>query len=132
MMLNGIKMATAVLVAVLIIGIFIFAAVPQTNEELEKKYAPILGEYEFDLDDMGFGQVIITFYVENGSLWAQTNVASQPGEVLPVDDKEFTFTIEDDDEGLYDIIFLKNDEGEYDRCHVKNESMGMDVIGDKR
>ncbi|MCJ7682393.1 MAG: hypothetical protein MUP70_16820, partial [Candidatus Aminicenantes bacterium] len=100
--------------------------------ELDKKYAPILGDYVFDLADMGMGEVTITFFIDSGSLWGQTDMSDEPGELLPVDDKEFTFTIEDDDEGLYDVIFLKDDDGKYTRCHVKNESMSMDVIGDKR
>lgn len=97
-MLNGMKLAAAILVAILIIAVFIFADAPQTDEELNKKYAFILGDYAFDLADMDMGLV----------------------------------TIDDDEEGLYDITFLNNDEGEYTRCHVKNESMSMDVFGDKR
>ena len=119
-MLNGMKLAVAILVAILIIAVFIFADAPQTDEELNKKYAPILGDYAFDVAALGMGEVTITFYVESGSVWAQTDVSSEPGELLPVEEKEFTFTLEDDDEG------------EYTRCHVKNESMSMDVFGDKR
>ncbi|MFH2042059.1 MAG: hypothetical protein ABIJ35_06010 [Acidobacteriota bacterium] len=58
-MLNGMKLAAAILVAILIIAVFIFADAPQTDEELNKKYAPILGDYAFDLADMDMGLVTV-------------------------------------------------------------------------
>ncbi|MBU4253066.1 MAG: hypothetical protein KJ727_00505 [Acidobacteria bacterium] len=58
-MLNGMKLAVAILVAILIIAVFIFADAPQTDEELNKKYAPILGDYAFDVAALGMGEVTI-------------------------------------------------------------------------
>ncbi|MBU4203908.1 MAG: hypothetical protein KKD59_08175 [Acidobacteria bacterium] len=58
-MLNGMKLAAAILVAILIIAVFIFADAPQTDEELNKKYAPILGDYAFDVAALGMGEVTI-------------------------------------------------------------------------
>ena len=100
-------------------------------EDLEKKYAPILGDYSFDMTDHGFGVLKVTFYVENEKLLAITEVSSDPGQMEPVEEKEFTFTIEDPEEGTYSIEFLKDDTGKYSKCHLTNELMGMDVIGEK-
>lgn len=123
-------------VACLIMALFIFSSISYSlqEEDLEKKYAPILGTYEFDLSDMGYeGFMVRTeFYVDSGSLWAVSNTsASEPGKMIPVEGKKFEFTLEDPDEGTYEIKFLKDDKGEYTKCHIKNETIGMDVIGKK-
>jgi hypothetical protein len=102
-----------------------------TDEDLKKKYTPILGDYSFDLSSQGFGVLNITFYVENEKLLAITEVSSTPGQMEPVDGKDFEFAIEDPEEGTYSIKFLKDDTGKYTKCHISNESMGMDVIGEK-
>lgn len=101
------------------------------GEELEKKYAPILGDYSFDMTDHGFGVLKVTFYVENEKLLAITEVSSNPGQMEPVEGKEFEFTIDDPDEGTYTIKFFKDDTGKYTKCHLTNELMGMDVTGEK-
>lgn len=103
----------------------------QTDEELKKKYAPIIGEYEFDLVNQGMGVVRVEVYVESGALWALPEVADSPGELVPVEGKEFEFTVEDPDSGIFDCKFLKDDEGKFTKFHLKNEMMEMDVIGTK-
>ena len=120
-------------VGCLIVALFLFCSISYSlqEEELKKKYAPILGEYEFDLSDLGMGVVGVEFYIQSSSLWALTDQASEPGEMIPVEGKTYEFTIEDPDEGTYEIKFLKDDKGEYTKCHVKNETMSMDVIGEK-
>ena len=101
------------------------------SEDLEKKYAPILGDYSFDMTDHGFGVLKVTFYVENEKLLAITEVSSNPGQMEPVEGKDFEFTIEDPEEGTYSIKFLKDESGKYTKCHILNELMGMDVTGEK-
>jgi hypothetical protein len=101
------------------------------GEDLEKKYAPILGDYSFDMSDLGYGVLKVTFYVENEKLLAITEISSTPGEMEPMEEKVFEFTIEDPDEGLYSIKFLKDNSGKYTKCHIFNESMGMDVTGER-
>lgn len=103
----------------------------RTGEDLEKKYAPILGDYSFDMSSHGYGVLNVTFYVENETLLAITEVSSNPGQMEPVEGKDFEFTIEDPDEGTYSIKFLKDDTGKYTKCHLFNETMGMDVTGTK-
>jgi hypothetical protein len=101
------------------------------GDDLEKKYAPILGDYSFDMTDHGFGVLKVTFYVENEKLLAITEVSSDPGQMEPVEGKDFEFTIEDPDEGTYSIKFLKDDSGKYTKCHIFNETMAMDVTGER-
>jgi len=102
-----------------------------SGEDLEKKYAPILGDYSFDMTIHGYGVLKVTIYVENDKLLAITEISSNPGQMEAVEGKEFEFTIEDPDEGMYSIKFLKDDTGKYTKCHISNESMGMDVTGTK-
>lgn len=117
----------------LIMALFLLCSISYSlqDEELKKKYAPILGDYEFDMSDMGMGVLSVEFYVEGGSLWAMAETSSEPAEMIPVEGKEFEFTTEDPDEGTYEINFLKDDKGEWTKCQIKNEAMGIDVIGDK-
>ena len=102
-----------------------------SDEDLEKKYAPILGDYSFDMTAHGFGVLTVTFYVEGGKLLVITEVSSDPGQMVPVEGKGFMFTVEDPDEGTYSIEFLKDDTGKYTKCHLTNELMEMDVTGEK-
>jgi hypothetical protein len=103
----------------------------QTDEELKKKYAPILGSYEFDMTDYGMGIMLVEVYVEYGSLWAFPETSDSAGEMIVVEGEELSFKVEDPDEGTYKIKFLKDEEGNYTKCQVINEFQGMDVIGTK-
>jgi hypothetical protein len=42
------------------------------------------------------------------------------------------FTVEDPDEGTYEVWFLKDEKGKYSKCRVVNEGQGMDVTGTKK
>ena len=122
------KKGLAVLSALLLLsGALTFAS--QTDEELKKKYAPIVGEYEFDLTEQGMGVIRVDVYVESGSLWAFPEVADSPGEMVPVEGKEFEFMVTDPDSGEFACKFMKDDAGEYTKFHLVNEMMGMDVVG---
>ena len=123
-----------ILLTAFIIGIIAFgptALANQTDEELKKKYAPILGSYEFDATDYGLGVLHVEVYVDYGSLWALPETSDSAGEMIAVEGEEFAFKIEDPDEGTYEIKFQKDEEGNYSKCQVKNELMGMDLTGTK-
>jgi hypothetical protein len=98
-----------------------------SDEELEKKYAPILGEYEFVF---GGEASIIRFYIEGNKLWADSG-DGRPATLEPLEDEEFSFTAEDPISGLFEIKFVKDDQGEYTICHLVNASMGLDIEGTK-
>jgi len=118
-----------VILAVFVLGGIALAN--QTDEELKKKYAPILGNYEFDATEYGLGVLTIEVYVDYGSLWALPETSDSAGQMIAVEGEEMSFKIEDPDEGTYEIKFLKDDEGVYDKCHVVNELMGMNLVGKK-
>jgi len=98
-----------------------------SDEELKKKYAPILGEYEFLTAG---GAFTLKFYVEGGALWADSG-DGRPATMEPLKDKEFEFTAEDPQAGIFEIKFLKDDQGKHTICHVVNTGMGLDAIGNK-
>ncbi|UCE40218.1 MAG: hypothetical protein JSV17_12225 [Candidatus Aminicenantes bacterium] len=115
----------------LVFGLFVFCALPfaqeKSNEDLQKEYAPILGEYEFVTE----GQTtIIRFYIEGGELWADSG-DGRPATLEPVEDEVFSFTAEDPISGMFEIEFLKDDQGEYAICHIVNTSMGLEIEGTK-
>ena len=103
----------------------------EKKPDLAKKYAAIVGDYEFDMTDAGMGVMNVNFYVADGALWALAETSSEPDKVEPVEGKEFEFTINDPDDGTYEIKFVKDESGKYTECHVKNEVMGFDLIGTK-
>jgi hypothetical protein len=99
----------------------------KSEEELKKEYAPILGEYEFVT---GAGADIIRFYIEDGSLWADSG-DGRPVTLKPVEEEVFSFTAEDPINGMFEIKFLKDDQGEYTTCQIVNTAMGLDFEGIK-
>jgi hypothetical protein len=118
----------------LIVGaafLFSIVALPAVAQELEKKYAPILGDYEFDLTEAGMGIVTIQFYIENNALWAWPQDVGEPAELIPVEGEEFVFVIEGGDGQSWKVEFQKDDSGKYTKCHTINEAMGLDVVGEK-
>jgi hypothetical protein len=53
-------------------------ALPASAQDLEKKYAPIVGDYEFDMSESGMGVMTIKFYVENDALWVKEKNSFSP------------------------------------------------------
>jgi len=104
---------------------------PATAQDLEKKYAPIVGDYEFDMSEAAMGVMTVQIYVENDALWAWPQDMGDPGEMVPVEGEEFVFTIDSGDSGVWRMEFLKDESGKYTKCHAVNEMMGMDITGEK-
>jgi len=105
-------------------------SLPATAQDLEKKYAPIVGDYEFDMSESGMGIMTVQIYVENDALWAWPQDMGDPGEMIPVEGEEFVFTI--DDEGtVWTLKFMKDESGKYTKCHAVNEMQGVDIKGEK-
>jgi len=97
-----------------------------------KKHAVVVGDYEFDMADMGMGVMIINVYIEDDALWAWPETSNEPAKLDPVAGEAMKFTVEDPDEGTYNVWFLKDEKGNYNRCRVANEGQGMDVTGTKK
>jgi len=104
---------------------------PAAAQDLEKKYAPIVGDYEFDMSDAGMGVMTVQMYVENDVLWAWAQDMGDPGEMVPVEGEEFVFTIDSGDSGVWRMEFLKDESGKYTKCHAVNDTMGLDITGEK-
>jgi len=102
----------------------------KTDEELKKKYEAIIGDYEFDLTDLGGDTQIFSFYVEEGNLWADSG-DGRPAILEPDEDEEFKFGANDPESGYFEITFLKDEEGKYTRCRVYIENMDLEIIGVK-
>ena len=124
----GIALALAVL---WLYGADPVLAVSPQEGDAKNKYAELEGDYEFDLNSMGMGIVVMNVYVEGDSLWIWPETSSEPAEMVPSEDAKFKFTIEDDEEGLYVITFLTDEGGKYTKCRVVNEDMGIDATGTK-
>jgi hypothetical protein len=104
----------------------------EKKPDLAKKYAVIVGDYEFDMTDAGMGVMNVSFYVEDGAFWSLSELSTEAAKMEPVEEKEFEFTVEDPDGGgTFEIKFVKYESGKYTECHVINEMMGIDIIGTK-
>jgi hypothetical protein len=125
------KNRISVLIVCLVIGLFMVCSITlaqeKSDEDLNKEYAPILGEYAFDSEGAAFA---LKFYIEGGALWADSG-DGRPATMKPIEDEVFAFTAEDPISGIFEIKFLKDDQGEYTLCHVVNEDMGLETKGKK-
>jgi uncharacterized protein (DUF2141 family) len=99
--------------------------------DAKAKYGELLGDYEFDLADMGMGVILINVYAEGDSLWVWPETSSEPAELSEVEGEKYKFFVEDNEEGRYEISFIKDEDGKYTKCRVVNEGMGMDTTGTK-
>ena len=105
---------------------------PAAAQDLEKKYAPIVGDYEFDMSEEGMGVMVVQIYVEGGTIRAwPKDMGDSPGEMIPKEGEEFAFTIDNGDGSMWTIEFLKDESGKYTKCHAVHDVMGTDMTGTK-
>jgi hypothetical protein len=122
-------MLVCLLAAILISG-SVSVAQEKSDTALEKKYAPILGDYEFDLTDMGGDVQLLAFHITEGALWVDSG-DGDPAVCEPVEGAEFEFTAVASDGQDFEIRFAKDDEGHYAICHINILSMGIEIEGTK-
>ena len=95
------------------------------GQETEKKYALLVGDYEFDMQ----GQImIISFWVEEGKLWGAPE-GETPLEVVPVEGEDMKFEVNTAEGQYYELQFVKDESGKVTRCMVT--TMGMEMEGVK-
>ncbi len=122
------SIAACLLMVFLVTGSLI--AQEKSDEALTKKYAPILGEYEFDLTDMGGDVQVLTFHITEGSLWVDSG-DGDPAVCEAVEGQEFEFFAESSDGQTFEIRFGKNDEGKISTCAINIVDMGLEIEGIK-
>ena len=128
---NLIKNRTLCALTCFVLGLSITTSVSIAQEKhdeiLKKKYAQIIGEYEFDSRG---AIIILDFYIEDGALWSDFG-DGMPWTMESLGDEPFEFKVENPLTGIYEIKFLEDDQGEYTICHIVNTSMGLDSKGNK-
>ena len=124
-------MRSLIFIAVLLSAVngFVFSQ-DQTDEDLKKKYEAIIGDYEFDLSELGGETTLLKFYIEEGELWSDSG-DGRPAILEPIEDLEYAFVAEDPVEGRFEFYFLKDDEGHYSKCRVVIEAIGLEILGIK-
>ncbi len=123
--------ALSAVLAALILAAAPSAATVTQEGDAQNKYAAIVGDYEFDLVQIGQGIVVVNVYVEGDALWVWPETSSDAAELTAVEGETFKFYVDDDEEGRYELTFIKDEEGMYTKCRVVNESMGLDTTGTK-
>ena len=90
----------------------------------DKKYADVVGDYEFDQD----GQIIlVSFWVEEGELIGAPE--GQASAVLePVEGKPLHFVANTQDGATMDLEFVKDDSGKVVKCLVDMMGMAMEGV----
>jgi len=118
------------LALILLMAASLSMAQEKTDEELEKKYSAILGEFEFDLTDLGGEIIVLNFHIDSGALWGDSG-DGKPITLEPVEGEEYKFTSQDPDSGALEINFLKDDQDQYSICHIILLDLGAEITGNK-
>jgi len=93
------------------------------QEDAEKKYAPLVGDYEFDMQ----GQImVVSFWVEDGKLVGAPE-GETPEELEPVEGEDLKFEMNTADGQFLELEFIKDEAGKINTCIVV--TMGMELEG---
>jgi hypothetical protein len=93
------------------------------GEDVEKKYAPIVGTYEFHVEA---DVMNIKFWVEDEKFWGAPP-GETPAEIVPLEGEEWKFEATTDDGQYFIITFAKDESGKFNKCII--EAMGMELEG---
>ena len=125
---SGLSVLICLILVVFLCGTV--ASAQDQDEPLKKKYASLLGEFEFDISEFGGDVQVLTFYVDEGSLWIDSG-DGDPATLKPVEGVEFEFTATASDGSEFEVKFVKDDEGKYTICEINIVSMGIVIVGTK-
>ena len=111
-------------IVILSLTLFIFGtSLFAYAQDAEKKYAPLVGDYEFDMQ----GQVmVVSFWVEDGKLVGAPE-GETPEELEPVEGEDLKFEINTADGQFMELEFVKDESGKINTCIVL--TMGMELEG---
>lgn len=107
---------------------FLCAALLLGAQAQEKKYADIVGEYEFDMEGQ---MMVVSFYVEDGKLWGAPE-GQEAAELEPVEGKPLNFVVNTPDGGVMEMEFVKDDSGKVVKCVVDMMGMAMEGVKIKK
>ena len=110
----------------LILSLFMsgFTLFALDTQEAGKKYAPLVGDYEFDVQ----GQImIISFWVEEGKLWGAPEGESA-AQLEPVEGVAMKLEVNAPNGRFYELEFVEDESGEVTRCIVATMGMGMEGV----
>jgi hypothetical protein len=115
--------AAKAVICIVLLLVFSCGTTFSLGEDLAKKYAPIIGTYEFAME----AEVMnVKFWVEDGKFWGAPP-GETPAEIVPMEGEEWKFEATTDD-GQYSLItFAKDESGKFNLCTL--ESMGMMLEG---
>lgn len=117
------KKAAAVVICSAFMLMFLSTVAFSLGEDLEKKYAPIVGTYEFYVE----AEVMnIKFWVEDEKFWGAPE-GETPAEIVPMEGEEWKFEASTDDGQYFIITFAKDESGKFNKCII--EAMGMELEG---
>lgn len=112
-----------VIICSVLVFFFFSAFAFSLGEDLEKKYAPIVGTYEFYVEA---DVMTIKFWVEEEKLWGGPE-GETPAELVPMEGEEWKFEATTDDGQYFIISFAKDESGKFNKCII--EAMGMELEG---
>ncbi len=119
----GKKKINAVAICSLLMLMFLSTAAFSLGDDAAKKYAPIVGTYEFYVE----AQVMnIKFWVEEEKFWGAPE-GETPAEIVPMEGEEWKFEATTDDGQYFIISFVKDESGKFNKCII--EAMGMEIEG---
>jgi hypothetical protein len=116
------KVNTTVICSMLLL-LFLSTFAFSLGQDLAKKYAPIIGTYEFSMDA---DVLTVKFWVEDEKFWGAPP-GETPTEIVPLEGEEWKFEANTDDGQYYIITFAKDEAGKFNTCIL--ESMGMEIEG---
>jgi hypothetical protein len=111
------------LTAICSVMLFLFLGAFAMGDDPAKKYAPIIGTYEFymDADVMN-----VKFWVEDGKFLGAPP-GETPAEIVLLEGEEWKFEATTEDGQYFLITFAKDESGKFNKCTL--ESMGMEIEG---
>ena len=112
-------------ILILTLALFVLSAslFAYYQEDAEKKYAPLVGDFEFDMQ----GQImVVSFWVEDGKLVGAPE-GETPEELEPVEGEDLKFEVNTADGQFMELEFVKDEAGNINTCIVL--MMGMELEG---
>jgi hypothetical protein len=104
--------------------VFVLSTLSSAAIVQEKKYAEIVGDYEFEFE----GQVmVISFWEEDGVLWGAPE-GETPESIDPVEGKPLNFEVTVEGGQFYELEFKKDESGKVTKCIMQVQGMELEGI----